>query len=139
LKPVADVVEFARPLRNIPGVEIMSADEVEVYHLLKHRWVVMEGDAIDAIQAHKGQAQPVELLEKPTPGRRIVRPGRWLVHSWRKQRGSKSMRKTFGTKNATAREVAAKRMWKRLRRLGMDQTPDNVNVLLNMRKASVAA
>lgn len=58
---------FARVIRNIPGVEILSTDEIEVYHVLKYRWLVMEGSAIDAVaskfasvdQAVKKAATPV--------------------------------------------------------------------------------
>ncbi|WVQ78316.1 50S ribosomal protein L4 [Cryptococcus sp. DSM 104549] len=47
LKPAEDVKEFTRVVRNIPGIEVLSADEVQVYHILKSRWLVMEGDVVD--------------------------------------------------------------------------------------------
>jgi hypothetical protein len=40
-KSAGEIWDFARPLRNIPGVEIMSTDQVEVYHVLHYKWVVM--------------------------------------------------------------------------------------------------
>ncbi|WVO12869.1 50S ribosomal protein L4 [Cryptococcus depauperatus] len=46
-KPEADVTEFIRVVRNIPGVKVLSADEAHVYDILKYRWLVMEGGAVD--------------------------------------------------------------------------------------------
>lgn len=56
-KPATEIWDFARPLRNIPGVEIMSTDEVEAYHLLQFHWVVMEAECVDAIARHAGQVR----------------------------------------------------------------------------------
>jgi hypothetical protein len=172
-KPANEVWAFARCLRNIPGVEIMSTDEVEVYHILKYKWLVLEGGAVDYLSSMKGmgsnyedegelgldmeneewedveengtpsavgldseataEASEEEMSSVPTlyepaenrvgtieggeveeAGAVLKLPKNWIIHRWRKIRGAKSMRKAFGTKNATAMEISAKRTRKRL-------------------------
>ncbi|KAK8869761.1 50S ribosomal protein L4 [Kwoniella newhampshirensis] len=44
-----EIDAFHRVVRNIPGLEVMSTDEVEVYHVLKYKWLVLEGGAVDAL------------------------------------------------------------------------------------------
>ena len=154
LKPAQAIWDFALPLRNIPGVEIMSTDEVEVYHILKYRWLVMEGDAVDTMCCHKGQvvadqehldeltAQAGGVVVSPKQSKSISKkstsstklPNTFLLHKWRKIRGSKSMTETFGMKNASAKQTLTKRAGKRLRREGEKQTPDAVAELLAKRK-----
>lgn len=78
-KPATEIWDFARPLRNIPGVEIMSTDEVETYHLLQYRWVVMEADCVDALSRHAGQIRSqavsfpeAEVSRDPETVKRLV-------------------------------------------------------------------
>ena len=168
-KSAGEIWDFARPLRNIPGVEIMSTDQVEVYHVLHYKWVVMEAGCIDAIAQHAGQipSEPVEFPEaqvvKPgaeeagvdaalsNPAAPQWRPGmiekqrpqrtpthkpmpaetRWILEGWRKIRGRKSLRKTFGQKNADAYQLKAKRAWKMIRRSGRWATPERVALEIN--------
>lgn len=140
-KPAADIKAFALPLRNLPGVEVMSTDEVQVYHILKHRWLVLEAGAVDILSLQKGQPQLDELdpewtdeqLEVGDPkatdfvqADRIGKPQTWLVHRWRKLRGRKSMRKVFGMRYATAVATENKKTWRKIARLGIDPTPDMV-------------
>lgn len=40
--------EFYRKVRNVPGIDMLPTDEVTPYHLLQHKWVVLEADAVDA-------------------------------------------------------------------------------------------
>jgi hypothetical protein len=40
---------FARVVRNLPGIEILTTTELQVWHVLKYRWLVMEGSAVDHI------------------------------------------------------------------------------------------
>lgn len=163
-KTAAEIWDFARPLRNIPGVEIMSTDEVEVYHMLKFRWLVMEGGCVDAIAKQAGQAPITSKLElpaieeepkqqprrsKPQKGTFIAEDGSvigpwgttttpmpsvWILEKWRKHRGAKSMRKTFGMDNADLQQLLAKRAWKKLKRDGEWASPDKVALELNKRK-----
>ncbi|WVR05178.1 50S ribosomal protein L4 [Kwoniella sp. DSM 27419] len=58
-KPPKDIMEFHRVIRNIPGIELMSTDDVQVYHILKYKWLVMEGEAVDAFSG----IQPWEDVE----------------------------------------------------------------------------
>ncbi|KGB74340.1 50S ribosomal protein L4 [Cryptococcus deuterogattii 99/473] len=46
-KPSDEIADFIRVTRNIPGVEVLSTEEVQVYDILKYRWLVMEGGAVD--------------------------------------------------------------------------------------------
>lgn len=46
-KPSDEIADFVRVTRNIPGVEVLSTEEVQVYDILKYRWLVMEGGAVD--------------------------------------------------------------------------------------------
>jgi hypothetical protein len=156
LKPAADVWAVARVLRNIPGVEVMSTDEVEVYHILKYKWLVLEGEAVDMMSTKKGMGsvatngenewEDLETVEETSSlihpeeeisdvpavsegtnqdsqvegsevqQRQLRLPKDYLVNRWRKIRGAKSMRRTFGTKNATIIQVRSNRTFKRLRR-----------------------
>ncbi len=118
---------FARVIRNIPGVEIMSTNEVQVYHVLKFKWLVMEGSAVDAILRQKGQAPVPELdlgvREEGTTfeevrsvtevgkegGGRTKLPKQWHLRKWRHDTGAKSMRAVFGMNNATRMENEAKK------------------------------
>ena len=166
-KTAAEIWDFARPLRNIPGVEIMSTDEVEVYHMLKFRWLVMEGGCVDAIAKQAGQAPIVsemDLANAESEAESDARPRRsskpqmktliaedgsvvgpwgttttpmpsvWILEKWRKHRGAKSMRKTFGMDNADLQQLLAKRAWKKLKRDGEWASPDKVALELNKRK-----
>lgn len=40
---------FTRSVRNLPGVEVLGMDEVEVYHVLKYKWCVLERGVVDGI------------------------------------------------------------------------------------------
>ncbi|WVF72205.1 50S ribosomal protein L4 [Kwoniella sp. CBS 6097] len=70
-KSPEQLLEFHRVTRNIPGIEVMSTDEVEAYHILKYKWLVMEGGAVDAfsgVEAWEEGAdylQEVEATEQP--------------------------------------------------------------------------
>ncbi|WVW83016.1 50S ribosomal protein L4 [Kwoniella bestiolae CBS 10118] len=53
---------FHRSIRNIPGVELVSTDELQVYHVLKYKWLVMEGGAIDALSGVRDLEEELELV-----------------------------------------------------------------------------
>ena len=143
-KSVDEVKRFAIPLRNIPGVEVMSTDEVQVYHILKHRWLVLEAGAVDVLSLQKGQPmfdedseewededQPsgivtAESVAQTKGRRRIAHPKTYLVHRWRKETGSKSMRRVFGLRHARAMELEAKMTWKKMEKIGAEPTVDMV-------------
>ena len=152
-KSAQAVRDFALPLRNVPGVEIMSTDDVQVYHILKYRWLVMEPGAIDSIVRQKGQIEPQTWVfpEAEVPAETAVATGptseeesvfgplrnRYILNQWRKIRGSKSMRATFGLKFTNEYQTQAKRAWKRLRWSGFRASPDLVNLELTKRKTNL--
>ena len=151
-KSAREIWDFARVVRNIPGVEIMSTDDVEVYHILKFKWLVLEGGAVDSIATHAGQVAP----ELPDLGAGIENtstdialpaednvvddpdatriPRMWVLDKWRKPRGSKSLIKTFGLRNANIQKLLAKRAWNKIRKEGRTATPDGVAAEVAKRK-----
>ncbi|WWC89966.1 50S ribosomal protein L4 [Kwoniella dendrophila CBS 6074] len=38
---------FKRITKNLKGIEILSIEDVQVYHILKYKWLIMEGESID--------------------------------------------------------------------------------------------
>ena len=135
-KPAESLWPFARVIRNIPGVEIMSTDEVEVYYILKFKWLVMEGGAVDAIIRQKGHPSVTEVglevgEESDTSKlasegrneldeeRKAPMPKSWELRKWRHDTGAKSMRKVFGMNNATRMEKEAKKAKKAQKRLSL--------------------
>jgi large subunit ribosomal protein L4 len=57
--PETDSVAW-RSVRNIQGGRILPAAEVNAYEVLKHRHLVLVGDALDRLLARLGPAQPEE-------------------------------------------------------------------------------
>jgi large subunit ribosomal protein L4 len=49
------IEKFSRTIRNLPGVDVVSTDEVTVWHVLKYQWTVMEGSAVDALVGEDGE------------------------------------------------------------------------------------
>lgn len=43
------VAKLWRVTRNVPGLEVLSTEEVVAYDVLKYSWVVIERDAIEAL------------------------------------------------------------------------------------------
>jgi large subunit ribosomal protein L4 len=43
------IEQLSRAVRNLSGVDVVSTDEVTVWHVLKYQWTVMEGSAVDAL------------------------------------------------------------------------------------------
>jgi hypothetical protein len=41
--------KFERVIRNIEGVEVLDIEDVQVWHLLKYRWCVMEQDVVEIL------------------------------------------------------------------------------------------
>jgi large subunit ribosomal protein L4 len=41
--------KFQRVIRNIEGVEVLDIEDVQVWHLLKYRWCVMERDVVEIL------------------------------------------------------------------------------------------
>ena len=131
-KTAESIWPFARVIRNIPGVEIMSTDQVEVYYILKFKWLIMEGGAVDAIIRQKGQAPVAEvdlgLAESDTSestlaggerdeGKTARMPKTWRLRTWRHDTGAKSLRKVFGMNNATRMEKEWKKAAKTLKQV----------------------
>lgn len=55
---------FTRSVRNMEGVEVLSMEEVEVYHVLKYKWCVLERGVVDGISELEGEeAFSLEGLE----------------------------------------------------------------------------
>lgn len=40
---------FERVVRNIEGVEVLDIEDVQVWHLLKYKWCVVERDVVDVL------------------------------------------------------------------------------------------
>lgn len=45
------IAHFERVTRNIPGIELMSTDDLTVWHMLKYEWLVMDTAAVDAVSS----------------------------------------------------------------------------------------
>lgn len=41
------VANLWRVVRNVPGIEVLSTDEVVAYDILKYSWVIMERGAVE--------------------------------------------------------------------------------------------
>jgi large subunit ribosomal protein L4 len=41
--------KFERVIRNIEGVEVLDIEDVQVWHLLKYRWCIMERDVVEIL------------------------------------------------------------------------------------------
>ena len=54
---------FERVIRNIQGVEVMDLEDVQVYHILKYKWCVMEREAVEALSAMEMGLEAFEGLE----------------------------------------------------------------------------
>jgi large subunit ribosomal protein L4 len=54
---------FERVIRNIQGVEVMNLEDVQVYHILKYKWCVMEKEAVEALTAMEMGLEAFEGLE----------------------------------------------------------------------------
>ncbi|WVQ98782.1 50S ribosomal protein L4 [Kwoniella sp. CBS 9459] len=66
-KSPEQLLEFHRVVRNIPGIELMSTDEVEAYHILKYKWLVMEGGAVDAFSGVEAWEEGADYLHEVEP------------------------------------------------------------------------
>ncbi|OCF41299.1 50S ribosomal protein L4 [Kwoniella heveanensis CBS 569] len=66
-KSPEQLLEFHRVVRNIPGIELMSTDEVEAYHVLKYKWLVMEGGAVDAFSGVEAWEEGADHLHEVEP------------------------------------------------------------------------
>lgn len=131
---------FGRVLRNIPGVEIMSTDEVHVWHLLKYRWLIIDGVGLDAMVrrlrtsaksawstegdwqsplAHLPARTSIRRARPENPAQTVSLPKelQWRTRTWRRIRGKKSMVRAIGFDRAAVRAKHAKRDMKRSRRL----------------------
>lgn len=54
---------FERVTRNIQGIEVMNLEDVQVYHILKYKWCVMEKEAVEALSAMEMGLEAFEGLE----------------------------------------------------------------------------
>lgn len=48
--------KFERVMRNIEGVEVLDIEDVQVWHLLKYRWCVMERDVVEILSGGEEEA-----------------------------------------------------------------------------------
>lgn len=51
---------FDRCLRNIQGVDVLNLEDIQVYHVLKYKWCIMEREAVEALSAME---MGLEMLE----------------------------------------------------------------------------
>ncbi|ORY27173.1 ribosomal protein L4/L1 family-domain-containing protein [Naematelia encephala] len=120
-KPDIEVWNFGRVIRNIPGIDMLSTDEVQVYHVLKYRWLVVEGDAIDALEKRftskperivrigterETRASADGSVRVPQPELPQGLPKGWAIRGWRKAVGAKRIEKALGHRRA--RDIAKK-------------------------------
>lgn len=54
---------FERVNRNIQGIEVMNLEDVQVYHILKYKWCVMEKEAVEALSAMEMGLEAFEGLD----------------------------------------------------------------------------
>lgn len=54
---------FERIVRNIQGIEVLNLEDVQVYHILKYKWCVMEQEAVEALSAMEMGLEAFEGLE----------------------------------------------------------------------------
>ncbi|ODN84636.1 50S ribosomal protein L4 [Cryptococcus amylolentus CBS 6039] len=78
----SELESFFRATRNIPGVNVMAADEATVYDILKSRWLVLEGGAVDYFGDDAG---PLSLEDFEQPGEYEVEEGVEAVDSAREE------------------------------------------------------
>ena len=57
---LARLENFQRAVRNMDGIEVMSLDEVQVWHVLKYQWTVLESSVVEALEP----AEDVEAEEE---------------------------------------------------------------------------
>ncbi|EIW69443.1 hypothetical protein TREMEDRAFT_71627 [Tremella mesenterica DSM 1558] len=56
------VATFERAVRNLPGVEVMSIDDVQVYHIIKFKWLIMDKAAVDDVVSRLGGETAIQGL-----------------------------------------------------------------------------
>lgn len=49
MRDAEGVANLWRVTRNVPGIEILSTDEIVAYDILKYSWVVIERGAVEAL------------------------------------------------------------------------------------------
>ncbi|TYJ57217.1 50S ribosomal protein L4 [Cryptococcus floricola] len=78
----SELQTFFRATQNIPGVQVMAADEATVYDILKSRWLVLEGGAVDYFGDDAG---PLSLEDFEQPEELEVEEGVEAVDSAREE------------------------------------------------------
>lgn len=83
LKGRAKREAFERTVRNIDGVEVLRLDELQVYHVLKYKWCVMEQEVVELLGGAAGledmmgegfedvEEADVSALEESAPEQRV--------------------------------------------------------------------
>lgn len=61
LADIERLEQFKRSVRNLEGVEVLAMDEVEVYHVLKYKWCVLEKGVVDAISEVQEEGAEFDL------------------------------------------------------------------------------
>ena len=51
--PSEHLESFHRTTRNLPGIEVLSLEDMQVWHILKYKWLVIEGSAIDVLAGYE--------------------------------------------------------------------------------------
>jgi large subunit ribosomal protein L4 len=61
---------FERVVRNLQGVEVVELDELQVYHVLKYKWVVMERETAEVLSGLQGfeGSELEDLVQVPDAG-----------------------------------------------------------------------
>lgn len=54
---------FERVVRNIQGVEVIDLEDLQVWHVLKYKWCVMEREVVEALTAMEMGLESIEGFE----------------------------------------------------------------------------
>ena len=60
---VARLENFTRAVRNLEGIEVLPLDQVQVWHVLKYQWTVLESGVVEALEPAEAAEEPEEEYE----------------------------------------------------------------------------
>jgi len=64
--------KFERVIRNIEGVEVLDIEDVQVWHLLKYRWCVMERDVVEILSGGEEVGMEMSGLDMANAGEELA-------------------------------------------------------------------
>ncbi|WWC69394.1 mitochondrial 54S ribosomal protein uL4m [Kwoniella pini CBS 10737] len=60
-----NLINFEKSIKNLKNVELLCIDQVEVYHILKYKWLIMEGDSIDFLTGLNDLQNELNIIPEP--------------------------------------------------------------------------